>query len=80
MSGNVVQKGFLQILSHQIGKKMQIFSKKPAAVNVDGECEYVEESTFRILEGVLPVIVPDMAAYRTTVGEPEPETETALLK
>lgn len=62
------------------GKKMQIFSKKPAAVNVDGECEYVEESTFRILEGVLPVIVPDMAAYRNTVGEPEPETETALLK
>lgn len=61
-----------------LGKKMQIFSKKPAAVNVDGECEYVEESTFRILEGVLPVIVPDMAAYRTTVGEPE--TETALLK
>lgn len=62
------------------GKKMQIFSKKPAAVNVDGECEYVEESTFRILEGVLPVIVPDMAAYRNTVGETEPETETALLK
>ena len=59
------------------GKKMQIFSKKPAAVNVDGECEYVEESTFRILESALPVIMPDMTAYRTTMGENNPETETA---
>ena len=32
MSGNVVQKGFLQILSHQIGKKMQIGVGRGAAV------------------------------------------------
>ena len=32
------------------GKKMQIISQNPAAVNVDGECEYVTDFTFQILE------------------------------
>lgn len=62
------------------GKKMQIFSKNPAAVNVDGECEYVRESTFQILEGALQVIVPDRAAYRKTIGDGADEPKTALLK
>ena len=53
------------------GKKMQILSKNPAAVNVDGECDYVTESTFRLLEGALPLIVPDKAAYFATVGDGE---------
>lgn len=51
------------------GKKMQIFSKAPAAVNVDGECEYVTESTFRILESAIDLIVPDAAAYEATISE-----------
>ncbi|MGN0519759.1 MAG: diacylglycerol/lipid kinase family protein, partial [Candidatus Fimenecus sp.] len=62
------------------GKKMQIFSKKPAAVNVDGECEYVTESTFQVLEGALQVIMPDKAAYLKTVSDGEGEKEPALLK
>lgn len=62
------------------GKKMQIFSKKPAAVNVDGECEYVTESTFQILEGALQVILPDKAAYLQTVGNDTDEKAPALLK
>lgn len=53
------------------GKKMQILSKNPAAVNVDGECDYVTESTFRLLEGALSLIVPDKAAYFATVGDGE---------
>ncbi len=53
------------------GKKMQIFSKNPAAVNVDGECDYVTESTFRLLQGALPLIVPDKAAYTRTVCDGE---------
>lgn len=51
------------------GRKMQIFSKNPAAVNVDGECAYVTESTFQILEGALQVVVPDKSAYRKTIGD-----------
>lgn len=49
------------------GKKMQIFSKAPAAVNVDGECEYVTESTFRILESAIDFIIPDVEAYEATM-------------
>ena len=49
------------------GKKLQIFSKNPAAVNVDGECEYVTESTFRILPAALDVIMPDMESYTRVI-------------
>lgn len=49
------------------GKKLQIFSKNPAAVNVDGECEYVTESTFRILPAALEVIMPDMESYTRVI-------------
>lgn len=55
------------------GKKMQILSKNPAAVNVDGECAYVTESTFRLLESAIDIVMPDVAAYQATVGaEKEP--------
>ncbi len=59
------------------GKKMQILSKNPAAVNVDGECEYVTESTFRLLESAIDIILPDAPAYEAIVGG---EKEPALLK
>lgn len=49
------------------GKKLQIFSKNPAAVNVDGECEYVMESTFQILPAALEVIMPDMESYTRVI-------------
>lgn len=51
------------------GKKLQIFSKAPAAVNVDGECEYVTESTFRILPAALNVIMPDADSYTRVIAE-----------
>lgn len=50
------------------GKKMHIESKKPAAVNVDGECEYVRESTFQLLPAAIDIVMPDPAAYEKTVG------------
>lgn len=59
------------------GKKMQIISKAPAAVNVDGECEYVTECTFRLLENAIDIIMPDAAAYTRTVGREKPETVSA---
>lgn len=49
------------------GKKLQIFSKNPAAVNVDGECEYVTESTFQILPAALDVIMPDIESYTQVI-------------
>lgn len=40
------------------GKKVNIKSAKPAAVNVDGECKYVTESTFEIVEKGIKFVVP----------------------
>lgn len=51
------------------GKKLQILSKNPAAVNVDGECEYVTESTFRILPAALDVIMPDAESYAQVLAD-----------
>ncbi len=51
------------------GKKLQILSKNPAAVNVDGECEYVTESTFRILPAALDVIMPDEQSYTRVIED-----------
>lgn len=40
------------------GKKITVESKKPAAVNVDGECDYVTKRTFEIIEKGITYIVP----------------------
>lgn len=39
-------------------KKVKIESKKPAAVNVDGECAYVTEREFQIIENGITFVVP----------------------
>lgn len=39
-------------------KKVKIESKTPAAVNVDGECAYVTEREFKLLEGAITFVVP----------------------
>lgn len=39
-------------------KKVKIESEKLAAVNVDGECDFVTEREFRLLEGAITFIVP----------------------
>ncbi len=46
-----------------------IFIVNPAAVNVDGECEYVTESTFRILPAALDVIMPDEQSYTRVIED-----------
>lgn len=51
------------------GSKLQILSKNPAAVNVDGECEYVTESIFRILPAALDVIMPDAESYAQVLAD-----------
>ena len=63
------------------GKKIHIISKKPAAVNVDGECEYVTESTFEIIESGITFVVPSNSSYiedrKNGVLSSEPETAKA---
>lgn len=50
------------------GKKMHIESKRPAAVNVDGECAYVTESTFQVLPAAVNFVIPTTSTYFETVG------------
>lgn len=51
------------------GKKMHIESKRPAAVNVDGECAYVTESTFEVLPSAVNFVIPATSTYFETVGK-----------
>ncbi len=46
------------ITTHRHAKKVKIESKTPAAVNVDGECAYVTEREFKILESAITFVVP----------------------
>lgn len=39
-------------------KHVKIESSKPAAVNVDGECDFVTEREFQLLEGAITFVVP----------------------
>lgn len=45
------------------GKKMTIKSQKLAAVNVDGECEYVYEATFEMIENGITFVIPTSSSY-----------------
>ncbi len=40
------------------GKKLTIHTETPAAVNVDGECQYVTDATFEIIEKAIKFVVP----------------------
>ena len=48
----------LDITTMRRCKKVKIESKKPAAVNVDGECAYVTEKEFKLLEKAITFVVP----------------------
>ncbi|MBR5202079.1 MAG: hypothetical protein IKW45_02335 [Clostridia bacterium] len=39
-------------------KKVKVESRNPAAVNIDGECEYVTEKEFKLLEKAITFVVP----------------------
>ena len=49
------------------GKKITIKSRKPAAVNVDGETDYVTESTFEIVEKGIKFVVPACSDFMERV-------------
>ena len=61
---------------------MHIESKELAAVNVDGECEYVKESTFEIMPSALNFVIPANSTFYENTGRPVPkrdEKELAVL-
>lgn len=45
------------------GKKMTIKSDIPAAVNIDGECEMVTESTFEVVPNAFKFVIPTTSTY-----------------
>ena len=55
------------ITTFKRGKKINIKSEKPAAVNVDGECQYVTESTFEIIEKGIKFVVPACSDFMERV-------------
>ncbi len=55
------------ITTFKRGKKINIKSEKPAAVNVDGECQYVNESTFVIIEKGIKFVVPACSDFMERV-------------
>lgn len=49
-------------------KKIKIHSEQPAAVNVDGECQYVNDAEFELIEKGITFVVPknsDFLNFRT---------------
>ena len=49
-------------------KKLTIHSESPAAVNVDGECQYVTDASFELLEKAIKFIVPKGSKYLSDRG------------
>lgn len=45
------------------GKKVTVHSDKPAAVNIDGECQYVNDCTFEIIEKGIRFVIPTTSTY-----------------
>lgn len=55
------------ITTFKRGKKINIKSVKPAAINVDGECHYGTESTFEIVEKGIKFVVPACSDFMERV-------------
>ena len=53
----------LDITTFRHCKKVKIESKNPAAVNVDGECAYVTEREFKLLESAITFVVPQNSEF-----------------
>lgn len=51
-------KSFRKLVTHLRGSSIRIQSKKPAVLNVDGECFPINDITLRILPGAIRFIVP----------------------
>ncbi len=52
------KKKYQKLITYRQGTKMHVKSKKPAIVNVDGECFPCSEVTFEVMPGVIKFIAP----------------------
>lgn len=60
------------------GKKMHVKSSKLAAVNVDGESDYVYERTFEVIEKGITFVVPSTASYFDDIASGKINGKTPL--
>jgi len=51
-------KKYKKILTYARGRKIRIQSVKPSVVNIDGECESINDITFEVVPNALKFIVP----------------------
>lgn len=68
-----------RIITHRQGKKMSVVSKRPAIVNVDGECFPCSEVTFEIIPSAVRFIVPEKY-LETHMSANAEKDEPALAK
>lgn len=61
------------------GKKLTVHSDVPAAVNYDGECEYVNDCTFELMEKAVNFVIPTTSNYLNDVKSGRISAEKALV-
>lgn len=68
------------VTDFRAGKTLKIHSDKPAAVNVDGETKYVNDTSFEIVEKGITFVVPANSAFLTESREETLKEREKLLK
>lgn len=63
------KRSFRKILTHVRGKKIRIQSVKPSIVNIDGECEAINDITFEVMPKALRFVVPVDYIEKKTASE-----------
>ena len=53
------------------GSRLEIHSDVPAAVNIDGECEYVNDAVFEIVPKAIKFVVPQFSEFHKNRAERE---------
>ena len=53
------------------GSRLEIHSDVPAAVNIDGECEYVNDAVFEIVPKAIKFVVPQFSEFHKGRAERE---------
>ena len=70
------KKKFRKLLTHCQCEKMHVVSKKPAVVNVDGECFPCREVTFEVMPSAIQLVVPK--SYLEKKGSAPAKPEPAM--
>ncbi len=62
-------KKYRKILTYARGRKIRIQSVKPSVVNIDGECESINDITFEVMPAALRFIVPQSYIDKKNASE-----------